>query len=190
MNKLTGTSLSGSGKNRVENDFYATNPKSVEDLFKNHEINGYSVWEPAAGQGHISNVLKNHFPEVYSSDLIDRGCGFYEVDFLSYNGDKKVDWVITNPPFKYSREFIEKGLEVSNKGVAMFLKVQFLEGIGRKQFLKDSPLKYVYVFSKRQVIFRNGQELNEKGKPWANTMCFCWFVWEKDYTGESIIRWI
>lgn len=188
---MKGRNLAGTGDlERVENDFYATNPKSVEELFENHKIQGSSVWEPAAGQGHISNVLKNHFSEVYSSDLVDRGVGYDQLDFLQYNGDFRPDWVITNPPFTLAKEFIEKALEVSNKGVAMFLKIQFLEGIGRKQFLQESPLKHVYVFSKRQPVFRNGEELNEKGKPWATTMCFCWFIWEKDYEGEPIIRWI
>lgn len=190
MKKLNGNSLAGYGNKRIADDFYATDPKSVETLFYNYDIKGDTVWEPAAGMGHISKVLQNYFEEVYSSDLIDRGCGYDITDFLHYTGDKKVDWVITNPPFKHAREFIEKALSVSNKGVAMFLKIQFLEGLGRKQFLQDSPLKYVYVFSKRQVIFTGGEEFDDNGKRRANTMCFAWFVWEHGYEGEPIIRWI
>ena len=54
----------------------------------------------------------------------------------------------------------------------------------------NSPLKYVYVFSKRVNPLRNGEPTDEKGKPWASTMCFAWFVWEKNYEGEPIIRWL
>ena len=140
--------------------------------------------------GYGNNRVENDFKDVYSSDLIDRGVGYDVIDFLSYQGERRADWVITNPPFKHAKEFIQKSLEVADIGVAMFLKIQFLEGIGRKQFLMDSPLKYVYVFSKRQVIFSNGEEFDENGKRRANTMCFAWFIWEKGYAGEPIIRWI
>lgn len=99
--------------------------------------------------------------------------------------------VITNPPYKHAREFIERSLEISNIGVAMFLKIQFLEGQSRKEWFKNSPLKYVYVFSKRQDPLRDGMEFNPKTrKKWGSTMCFAWFVWEQGYDGEPTIRWI
>lgn len=192
MKKLNGNSLAGFSNNRVENDFYATDPKSVKDLIDAHfdDYNDASVWEPAAGMGHISNSIEPHFANVYSSDLIDRGCGYDTFDFLGYRGDKKVDWVITNPPFKHAQEFIEKSLDVANIGVAMFLKIQFLEGKKRKELFKNTPLKHVYVFSARQTIFTGGEEFDEKGKRRANTMCFAWFVWEKGYEGRPMIGWI
>ena len=66
-----------------------------------------------------------------------------------------------------------------------------MEGKGRKEFLKKSPLKYVYVFSERQNPLNNGMELNPKtGKKWQSTMCFAWFIWEIGYGGEPMIRWI
>ena len=73
----------------------------------------------------------------------------------------------------------------------MFLKIQFLEGQARKEWFKNSPLKYVYVFSKRQDPWRDGESLNPKtGKKWGSTMCFAWFVWEQGYAGEPTIKWI
>ena len=72
----------------------------------------------------------------------------------------------------------------------MFLKIQFLEGNKRKLFFEETPPKTVYVFSKRQNPLRNGEALDEKGKPWSSTMCFAWFVWEKGYSGKTTIEWI
>jgi len=72
----------------------------------------------------------------------------------------------------------------------MFAKIQLLEGDKRKKMFKNTPLKYVYVFSKRVNPLRNGSEFDEKGKKWASTMCFAWYVWAKNYDGEPIIRWI
>lgn len=70
----------------------------------------------------------------------------------------------------------------------MFAKIQFLEGIQRKEFFAKYPPKTVYVFSKRVNPLRNGMEVDEKGKPWASTMCFAWFVWELGYTGVPSIK--
>lgn len=196
-NKLTGTSLVGGSVNyeRVENDFYATDPQSVRDLLDNCKIEGDSFYEPCVGQGHIAKVLTDYFPnaKIIGSDLVDRGYPNTIIgDFVKSNIEvEKVDWIITNPPYSLAKEFIDKSLTLSNKGVAMFLKIQFLEGQARKDWFKTTPLKYVYVFSKRQDPWRDGESLNPKtGKKWGSTMCFAWFVWEQDYTGEPIIKWI
>ncbi len=193
---MKGANLAGVSKlhKREDNDFYATDPESVNALLDAHPIEGRSFYEPCCGQGHISIVLKEHYPGAVhiASDLVDRGYGDSTMDFL----DPKylpfhTDWIITNPPFKHAQEFIEKSLKCTNFGVAMFLKIQFLEGQRRQQFFKDTPLKYVYVFSARQDPWRNGIKLNPTtGKKWGGTMCFAWFVWEHGYAGEPMIRWI
>jgi len=193
--KTIGGSLAGGSGifERIKDDFYATDPSSTRSLFENADINGNSFYEPCIGQGHIAEVIKEYFPdaEIIGSDLVDRGYPNTIVcDYLTSN-PKQVDWVVTNPPYKLAKEFVDKALSHTNKGVAMFLKIQFLEGMGRKEWLQNSPLKYVYVFSKRQNPLRDGQSINPKtNKPWASTMCFAWFIWEQGYTGEPTIRWI
>ena len=70
------------------------------------------------------------------------------MDFLAcsknWNGD-----IITNPPYKYAKEFIYKALELIPTGnkVAMFLRVQFLESKGRYELWKSNPPKKILVFS-------------------------------------------
>jgi hypothetical protein len=178
---------------RQVDDFYATPPASVEALFDNLNMKGDTCLEPCCGQGHISEVLKEHFKKVKSTDLVYRGYGKNKpVDFLTHNyRGKKFDWVITNPPFKHAQEFIEKALSVANNGVAMFLKIQFLEGVKRKEFFQKTKPRYIFVFSQRQAVMKDGLELNPAtGKKWATTMCFAWYVWERGYYGEPTIRWI
>jgi len=68
-----------SDKDRAKNDYYATPPESVEELLKREEFS--DVWECACGEGHISEVLKNHNIHSLSSDLINRRYGLVE-DFL------------------------------------------------------------------------------------------------------------
>ena len=195
MKKLKGASLAGSNDiDRVENDFYATDPQSVRDLLDIFNIGDvHSLYDPCCGQGHISDVLKEYFPEAkhYATDLIDRGYGIGGINFLENGQRAKADWIITNPPYSLAKEFISESLLCTNKGVAMFLKIQFLEGQARKDWFKQTPLKYVYVFSKRQATLRDGILLDPKtGKKWANTMCLAWFIWEHGYNGEPHIRWI
>jgi hypothetical protein len=50
-------------------------------------------------------------------------------------------WIITNPPYKYAKEFVEKALELidDSRKVAMFLKLTFLEGKARKKLFASAP---------------------------------------------------
>ena len=195
---LAGTKLAGMSttRDRVDNDFYATPRNAIQAILNEVKLDG-SILEPAAGQGHISKVLKEYYPysEIVSTDLIQREERFGipiqgGVDFLTHEFHRKFDNIITNPPFNLAQEFIEKALELSNDKVIMFAKIQLLEGNKRRELFDNTPLKYVYVFSKRVNPLRNGEELDEKGKPWSSTMCFAWFIWEHDYEGEPIIRWL
>lgn len=185
-------------RQRIENDFYAT-PLEATRMFLNAcKFDGVqTILEPSAGQGHISTVLKENFPtkDITNSDLVYRGDPFNVIieggiDFLSYEYKEKYDLIMTNPPFANIEKFIEKGLKISNRYVVMFAKIQLLESEKRKDLLKNSPLKYVYVHSKRVNPLRNGSQFDEKGKKWNSTMCFAWFVWDKDYSGEPIIKWL
>jgi len=175
-------------RGRMENDFYATHPDSTKALLEVEEII-YPALEPACGEGHISKLLDRE--HTYSTDLIDRGFGSGGIDFLEHNYLKNYNTVITNPPFNLFQEFLEKALKVSDRKVIMFGKLQALEGQKRATFLQTTPLKTVYVFKKRQQPMRNGKENDEiTGKKMSSTMAFAWFVWEKDYVGSPIIKWL
>ena len=187
---LTGTNLSGTSmsRERVENDYYATPPESTIALLEREKFFG-GILEPCCGEGHISEVLKNYGYEVISNDLVDRGYGEFNEDYLKAT-ELKADNVVTNPPFKYAKEFIEKSLHDTTGKVAMFCKIQLLEGVSRREMFENTPLKTVYVFTKRQNPLRNGSPVDENGKKWASTMCFAWFVWEHGYEGKPSIEWI
>jgi len=177
---------------REENDYYATPPNDTRRFLKDYfDISNFkSVLEPACGEGHMSEVLKEFNDNVYSWDLIDRGYQDKVVNFLEDEITEKFDLTITNPPFKYAVEFIEKGLEISNT-VVILAKMQLLEGINRSEKLKDMPLKYIYGSSSRINCWRGGINLNPKtNKAWSGAMFLCWYVFENGYEGEPIYRWI
>lgn len=182
---------------REMNDFYATDPRALEMFLTAFAIDGLhlheNIWEPACGMGHLSKVLEDLGHNVLSTDLIDRGYGTVneDTDFLNgkyythtkFNGD-----ILTNPPYKYAKEFVETALDKIEYGnyVIMFLKIQFLEGQGRRDLFDKYPPKYVYVNSARQTCYING----DMSKKMSSATCYCWFVWEKGFEGEPVIRWI
>lgn len=172
---------------REENDFYATHPEAMEKLLEHETFNNF-IWECACGEGNLSEVLKTHGYEVFSSDLIDRGYQDEQLDFLKtstiFDGD-----IITNPPFKYTNEFILKALDsvpVGNK-VAMFLKLNYLSGVKRfKEIYSNYPPSKVYVFSSRVSCAKNNNpELFKSG-----AIDYIWVIWEKGKQTPTYLKWI
>ncbi len=175
-------------RGRSDNDYYATHPDSTKALLDVEPIL-YPVLEPSCGEGHISKLL---IGDVTSNDLIYRGYGVGGIDFLKWIPDREYKTIITNPPFKLFTEFMEKALDVATEKVIFFGKLTALEGKKRIDKMEKTPLKYVYVFKSRQRPLRNGSIIDETtGKPWASSlMAFAWYVWEKNYQGEPIIKWL
>ena len=181
----------GKAGERQAEDFYATNPKALEIFLESLKANNQSlhhkVWECAAGQGHLSNLLESKGYEVRKSDLLDRGINAEIIDFLECQEKWKGD-ILTNPPFNLAEEFVCKGMDCLEQGNKMylFLKIQFLESKKRKILFEKYPPKYVYINSERQHTAKDGDFDKYK----LATLCFCWFVWEKGHNGDTIIKWI
>lgn len=57
-------------KDAEEHDYYATEPKAVHLLLEQEEFSK-RILEPACGEGHIAEVLKDHGHIVTATDLID-----------------------------------------------------------------------------------------------------------------------
>lgn len=183
MRTLGSTSITQA--DREENDFYATEPKAVELLLA-EETFANNILEPCCGKKHITNILEQAGYTVKSSDLIDRGVGADIQDFFEIT-----DWdgdIISNPPYKNALDFVKHSLEIVKEGskVAMFLKILFLEGKTRKEFFEKHPPKVIYVASGRLNCAKNG----DFDKYTTGAVCYAWFVWEKGFTGEPVVRWI
>ena len=183
-------------KGRADNDYYATDPFAVELLLEKERF-CTNIWECACGQGHISKVLQKHGHDVLSTDLIDRGFGIGNVDFLKEEtllktqncfGEYGNYDIVTNPPYAYAEEFVRQSLKVIGEGhkCAMLLRLLFLESKKRRKLFDDCNPKIVYVPSSRFHCGKNGDFSDRT----SNAICYAWFVWEKGYMGDTIIRWI
>ena len=165
------------------NDYYATDPKALEMLL---ELENFSenIWEPAGGEGHLSKVLEKKGFNVYSTDLYDRGYGIGGKDFLTEKGTFQGD-IITNPPYKHAKQFVEKALETVPPGnkVAMFLKLTFLEGNLRRDLFRDKPPLAVYVSSDRIRCGKNGVFDGPR-----SAVAYAWFVWRRGYPRPNTLE--
>ncbi|MBE6341440.1 MAG: NAD(P)-dependent oxidoreductase [Bacteroidales bacterium] len=174
-----------SSNERETNDFYATDPIAAELLLK-VEPSLHDIWETACGKGHLASVFARHNKLAIATDLIDRGYGT-QLDFLlckcHHNGD-----IVTNPPYRYALEFVQKSLDVIPKGrkVAMFLRIQFLEGKERRKFFDENPPQTIYISTSRIKCAMNGDFKSIS----SSAALYAWFVWQKGWKGDTKIKWI
>ena len=176
--KTLGASNHTSEERHLE-DYYATDPKAAELLLKLERFLP-DIWECACGEGHLSKVFEKAGYNVKSTDLVNRGFGESGIDFLSIDNLKWNGDIITNPPYRYAQEFIEKSLHIIQNGnkVAMFLKLQFMEGKARKRLFLLHPPKTVYVSSSRLLCAKNA-EFEKMIAGGGSAVAYAWFVWQK-----------
>ena len=190
LNKTTSKALSIVGSSRSNgdrgvDDFYPTPAYAVEKLLEKEIFSG-NIWECACGQGDISKVFIKKGFIVHSTDLLDRGYGIPEKDFLKYRGEM-YDNIITNPPYKHALEFVLQAKKYAGCKVAMFLKTVFLESEARFEMFSDKefPLKTMYQFSRRVTLYKDGKKMKNSGM-----IAYAWFVWDRNYSGKPTIEWI
>lgn len=173
--------------NRETHDFYPTWPAATEALLGVERFDG-PIWEPACGDGAMSRVLESAGHEVISTDLIDRGFGEGGRDFL-------MEWqplapnIVTNPPFRWAREFIDRALQLTTGKVALFLRLAFLEGQERGRWLPETPLARVWIMSRRVPIQR-GRMANPGKEEGGGVIAFAWFVWDHSHSGPPTLGWL
>ncbi len=172
-------------------DFYPTPPWATKALLKYEQFEG-SIWEPCCGDGSMSEVLKTTGLPVYSSDLHDRN--YNDTDFtLDFLDDEACaihvspkNNIITNPPFNIADKILKKALERADKKVCLLLRTAFLEGQKRYNTIFNvNPPARVLIFSERLSMYPKGH----KGKN-GGTTAYAWFVWDKEYNGDPVIKWI
>ena len=188
---------------REATDFYSTDPEAIDDLLAVEDFSD-TILEPCCGNGNLSKALEAKGKTVISSDLYDHGYGTTGVDFFKEYQEVDMD-IITNPPYMCQTEFTEHALKVLKPGhkMALFLKIQFLEGQERQEkIFSQKKLKTVHIYSKRLACYKNDEryQKNEDGslkldkdgnpKKIGSAACYCWFIFDKDYTGDPTIKWI
>ena len=151
-------------------DYYPTPGWATRALFEHVIKPKGTCLEPACGEYYMSKILEEYNLEVTSKDLI------YGNDFLKDKyKDENYDWVITNPPFKFAKEFVLKALEMSNIGCAFFLRQGFLESKNRyEELFKNNPPSIIGQFTERVALVKNKVDKNA-----GSAVSYIWVVWLK-----------
>ncbi|RUW57151.1 hypothetical protein [Mesorhizobium sp. M8A.F.Ca.ET.021.01.1.1] len=172
---------------RVENDFYGTiDLGCTHALLKFLEARGQSilgkrVWEPAAGQGHISKVCRLYGATVTESDIAPQTEDGVYMDFTTVP-DTYFDhhrptphFVITNPP--YQRDVIDAFLTkcvmlARDYGVtcAMLMRNEVDSAVTRRKFFADCK----QFDAKLTLLWRPRWIADSTGSPRHN---YAWFIW-------------
>lgn len=162
-------------------DFFPTPAWATFALIENEKFEG-DIWEPACGNGAMSEVLAKTGCPVFSSDLYQRGFGESGIDFL--NNDRMADNIVTNPPYNSAEGFVASGVSKSRGKFALLLRLAFLEGANRANTIfSRCPPARVWVFSERITFYPAGAEVKGSG-----TTAYAWFVWDKNATGTEL-KW-
>lgn len=182
---------------RIAKDKYFTNPQITKALLNIAPIKGW-VYEPCVGKGHILKVLKERVDvNCFGGDIDPVGDNFLRMDATCSHEWQNIqkrysrfNWVVSNPPYSQPdcQEIINNAWEYASDGVAMLLRLSYLEpclnkaGGYRGEFLKEAPLSHLIVFNPRPK-FRT----DTKG---TDSSTVAWFVWQKEWMDGTQIHFI
>ena len=164
-------------------EYFPTPPwaaRAGAELIRQLDPEASRIWEPACGEGHMAAALAEYFPQVFATDIHAHGFGGV-LDFLderAEGGDHiEADWIVTNPPFPTAEHFLRVGMRRARRGVALLVRLQFLESVGRYPLLygPSEILTLLSVFAERVPMTLG------KWDPEATTATgYAWLFWMKD----------
>jgi hypothetical protein len=171
-------------------DFFPTPPWAtralIEDVLRPEGLLPHgragTVWEPACGGGHMARVLAEAFQHVFASDVHDWGYGDRrDLDFTDIRQmpgrPAHFDWIITNPPFRAAEDFLVRALAVASSGVALLVRLQWLEGSFRYAgiFSGTRRPRIVAPFAGRVAMIEGAWDPQA-----SSATAYCWVVWHND----------
>jgi hypothetical protein len=160
-------------------DYFPTPPWAARaggELIKRLDPAARSCWEPACGEGHMAHGLADYFAIINQSDVHPYRAGQLVRDFLAPMPTGTVtDWIITNPPFNRAGDFVQLGMDRARRGVAMLLRLVFLEGAKRHFLLYGpNPVTVVAPFAERVPMVKGRWDPEA-----SSATAYAWFIWQK-----------
>lgn len=178
---------------RNTNDKYLTPLSVIQQLLdvKPDIPKTASILEPCCSvEKCIVNVLeKNGFTNV-SYNIFDETNK--KTDFLTFDETITYDYIITNTPYGHKNvlNFINKMKKIATKQIICLYNNNILCGTNHYNNLwndTDFKLKEVYIFVRPCWLTA---EVRQDGKYKTGINSYAWFIWEKGYKGETILRHI
>ena len=169
---------------RRKHDAYDTPKSMILQLLENIELDpSKSVLDPCCANDAMGCVLSEVFKDTVKYDL------FIGEDNKSFfEESKRYDYIITNPPFSKWNDFVLHAKKIARKKVCFLGKIDFLTGIERYNQSVYSGLESIYIFTRKPNLAEDFYDSGMRYK--CGIDGYAWYVWDKLYIGEPIIRWI
>lgn len=162
-------------------DFFPTPPwatRAGAEILRTIDPACRVVREPACGEMHMVGPLEEFF-DVLPSDVHAHTPNVPVIDWLddgAWPAEPDCDWVMTNPPFGIADEFVKRGLRRARHGVALLLRLAFLEGAERYKLMSgDNALTLLAPFSERVPMVLGRWDVTA-----SSATAYAWFFWMKD----------
>jgi hypothetical protein len=175
--------MRASGYDRVVSDWYVEPRWCVDALLDVERFAGAS-WDPSCGGGTIPRAMKARGLPCFGSDIADRGYG--ETGMSFFEVDRRVDNIVTNPPYGIIEPYISRALTLASVKVVVLARLALLEGIKRRALFSSTPLARMWVSSRRISMPPGGTDIPAKG----GAIAYAWFVWEHSHQGPATIGWL
>lgn len=167
-------SATNRGGERRKNDAYETPAWAIELLLENVP-KPHRVFDPCAGNGALLRAalrfgvpgtgidIEPILEDEWAIRRIQRG------NFLETPADQcgNASCIIMNPPYSKALEFVQHALRVAPV-VHVLLRLGFLEGQARGEWLSHNMPSHIRVLSKRPSFTGKG----------TDAAAYAWFTWE------------
>lgn len=174
-------------RERSEDDFDKTPPEAIRSLIHHEGVRLRqfpAVWDPSAGDGRLVRELEAEGFTVIASDMVDRGAGYEVRNFYDFS-EAPSQASVQNPPFgecswgdgkvRWQKHLLETlGLDY----VALLLPWMWPGAGGLGPFWASRPPARVYLMRWRLDFTGQG----------ANPSLHAWYVWDCDWSGETVLR--
>jgi len=156
----------------------------------------YLCWEPACGDGRLSEILRTATGggSIFSTDIVDRGYE-YQDEVLDFFDTEKVmkllthEWtgdILTNPPFKLAEEFLHQAMKITCRDSKIYLLL--------RSMWQESKGRYERVFNvyKPDYIYQSSGRIKFTNGTGGGMVPYSWFIWDKsvpEQDKETKLRW-
>lgn len=175
MNGVQASQITGgNGRSaRKVSDLYPTPPEVTIALLRFLNLpSGTTVWDPAFGEGDMVQAIRKCGLTAYGTDILG-GQDFLQLDCGIFPDERRIDWIITNPPFSLAEEFIRHAAELQ-KPFAMLLKSQYWHAASRAKLFREIPPSYVLPLTWRPDFHFKDRKAGSSASPLMDVM---WCVW-------------
>jgi hypothetical protein len=135
---------------RTKRDFYPTPYSIIDALLQRLDWLPERIWEPCAGDGRLADAMRQRGCEVVTHDIVT-GHDFFDWDAAH------AETLITNPPFKNIRSFIDHAFAIGVQRMALVCNERLWAcGKGHDQWQRHRPSRFINMSWREDYLGKGG----------------------------------